>query len=270
MIYVKGYGQMCNNILQYAHIYAWAKENDIDVVSMRFAYKYRYFSLCDTVGHTPIKYANIKLRLFLNLISYKSIDKREDMNKDLYKELLRNDETVLGGWEFRVPNLFIKYKEDIKSKFAIKDKYIKKIKPYIEKKKKGHNITLGLHIRRGDYAVWNNGHFFFEDEVYIRWIKEFTALFPKKRVVVFICTNDKKLDINKYRKETGIDIEFTNGNEIEDLYALSACDYIMGVKSTFSLVASMYNDLPIYWSYDKNETISLDKFKSFDELFMDA
>lgn len=270
MIYVKGYGQMCNNILQYAHIYSWARENNMNAASMRFAYKYRYFSLCNQKRHTPITYLYAKFMLKLRLIDYRCIDKREDMTKEFIDRLKQNKDIVLDGWECRFPDLFIKYKEDIKSKFAIKDKYIRKIKPYIAERKEEHDISLGLHIRRGDYATWSNGALYFEDEVYIRWIKEFTALFPDKRIVVFICTNDKKLDINKYRKETGIDIEFTNGNEIEDLYALSACDYIMGVKSTFSLVASMYNDLPIYWSYDKNETISLDKFKSFDELFMDA
>ena len=45
MIFVKGYGQMCNNILQYAHAYAFGREYGIKVVSMRFAYKYRYFAL---------------------------------------------------------------------------------------------------------------------------------------------------------------------------------------------------------------------------------
>ena len=36
MIFVKGYGQMCNNILQFAHAYAYGREHDIKVVAMRF------------------------------------------------------------------------------------------------------------------------------------------------------------------------------------------------------------------------------------------
>lgn len=51
MIFVKGYGQMCNNILQYAHAYVWGKENNVKVVSMRFAYKYRYFEVCNYKYH---------------------------------------------------------------------------------------------------------------------------------------------------------------------------------------------------------------------------
>ena len=44
----------------------------------------------------------------------------------------------------------------------------------------------------------------------------------------------------------------------------------MGVRSTFSLMAAFYNDLPIYWLMDKNETITLEGFKSFEDLFMEA
>ncbi len=39
MIIVKGYGQMCNNILQYAHMYALGREHGIPVISTRFDYK---------------------------------------------------------------------------------------------------------------------------------------------------------------------------------------------------------------------------------------
>ena len=38
MIYVRDKGQMCNNILQFAHVYAFARENGRRAVSMRFSY----------------------------------------------------------------------------------------------------------------------------------------------------------------------------------------------------------------------------------------
>ena len=45
MIFVRDKGQMCNNILQYGHVYAWAREHGQKAFSMRFAYKYRYFHI---------------------------------------------------------------------------------------------------------------------------------------------------------------------------------------------------------------------------------
>ncbi|MDO5130828.1 MAG: hypothetical protein Q4D64_13035, partial [Prevotellaceae bacterium] len=48
MIFVRDKGRMCNNILQYGHVYAWAREHGKRAVSMCFAYKYRYFHNTDS------------------------------------------------------------------------------------------------------------------------------------------------------------------------------------------------------------------------------
>ena len=56
MIFVRDKGRMCNNILQYAHLYAWGREHHRATLSMRFAYKYRYFHICDTPHHSMVWY----------------------------------------------------------------------------------------------------------------------------------------------------------------------------------------------------------------------
>ena len=39
---------MANNMLQYGHVYAWGREHGRTTMSMRFAYKYPWFQLCET------------------------------------------------------------------------------------------------------------------------------------------------------------------------------------------------------------------------------
>ena len=51
---------MCNNILQYGHLYAWGREHKRLTVSMRFAYKYKYFKICHTRYHLFAVYAFAK------------------------------------------------------------------------------------------------------------------------------------------------------------------------------------------------------------------
>ena len=51
---------MCNNILQYGHLYAWGREHGRRTVSMRFAYKYRYFRICHTAYHNFLVYVVAK------------------------------------------------------------------------------------------------------------------------------------------------------------------------------------------------------------------
>ena len=37
MLFARDKSQMCNNLLQFAHVYAWAREHDRSVMSMRFS-----------------------------------------------------------------------------------------------------------------------------------------------------------------------------------------------------------------------------------------
>ena len=37
MIFARDKSQMCNNLLQYAHVYAWGREHGRKVISMRFS-----------------------------------------------------------------------------------------------------------------------------------------------------------------------------------------------------------------------------------------
>ena len=48
MIFVHDKGRMANNMLQYGHVYAWGREHGRQTMSMRFAYKYPWFRICET------------------------------------------------------------------------------------------------------------------------------------------------------------------------------------------------------------------------------
>ena len=271
MIFVKGYGQMCNNILQYAHAYVWGKENNVKVVSMRFAYKYRYFEVCNYKYHRWPVYLFAKMLIKLQLIKCFFLDEPTDVTPDVLAELKRHRMVAIDGWQFRFPELFMKYRTEIKDMFAFKSLVLNKIKSFLEEHAKadGADVRLAVHIRRGDYKVWMGGKYFFNDDVYIEHIRQFLDNFPVKKVSVFICTNDRNLNVNCYREALGLkSIYCPKGNEAEDLCLLSQCDYIIGVKSTFSLMAAFYNNRPIYWIMDKNAPLQLSNFSSFEKLFM--
>lgn len=269
MIFVKGYGQMCNNILQYAHAYVWGKENQIPVVSMRFAYKYRYFEVCDYKYHQWLVYVFAKILIKFRLIKYFFLDDPKDVTPKVIEELKVHKMVAIDGWHFRFPELFLKNEDEIRNLFAFKPSVVERTRGYISKKTENIDIRLAVHIRRGDYKKWMNGKYFFDDEVYIEHIRQFLDSFSDKRVAVFICTNDHHLNLNCYRKALGIEsVYLPKGNEAEDLFLLSQCDYIIGVKSTFSLMAAFYNNLPLYWISDKHKPLQISEFSSFGKLFM--
>ncbi len=133
------------------------------------------------------------------------------------------------------------------------------------------DIRLGIHIRRGDYATWQGGAFYFDDSIYGEMIRRFRELHSGKSIQVFIATNDPKTDLKLIKRISGTDcIYMSDGNPGEDLFVLSECQFIMGPKSTFSLVASFYNDASLHWIESKDDKITEESFRKFDDVFMDV
>ena len=269
MIFVKGYGQMCNNWLQYAHIFAWGKENGVRVVSMRFAYKYRYFHVSETPWHNPATYLAAKFLIKTRLMRCLWLQHPKLRTDPAVLGLLRGSRMIAAdGWSFRHPELFMKYRADIASMMAFRPQCIEAKARWLAALPKA-DMRLGLHVRRGDYARWQGGAYFFADEVYAERIRQFAALFPGKRVQVLVATNDPATDAGLLSSRSGVaDLHLTNGNPGEDLYLLSECDYIIGPKSTFSLVAAFYHDRPLHWMAAKDECLTTESFRHFADVFM--
>ena len=87
---------------------------------------------------------------------------------------------------------------------------------------------------------------------------------------VLVATNDPRVDLGLLRSRSGVaDMHLTRGNPGEDLYLLSECDYIMGPKSTFSLVAAFYHDRPLHWMDGRGGELTEGSFCRFADVFMD-
>jgi hypothetical protein len=267
MIFVRDKGRMCNNILQYGHLYAWGRENHRATMSMRFAYKYPYFNICHTPYHNFPTYLFAKYASKWHLVPIVSFHQQSEETSEKEDLLKQNKLVVAEGWYARFPSLFLKYKEEIKSLFRflpnIENKVNKELSVFDT-----DSIKLGVHIRRGDYATWNGGKFFYTDEQYISVIKQFISLHTNKDTNIFVCGNDPKMNKDIFIKEIGKDkMHFANGNPGEDLCLLSKCDYLIGAPSTFTLVASMYNDTPLYWMMTADNQLAESSFQRFDNLF---
>ena len=130
-------------------------------------------------------------------------------------------------------------------------------------------VRLGVHIRRGDYAQWEEGRYFYGDEVYARHINQFAKLHPGKDVHVFLSSNDPAVTQEHFQQSCpAVHIHHLRGSAPEDLFMLSECDFLIGPPSTFSLVAAMYRDIPLYRMDTSDEKqFTLASFKLFDYWF---
>lgn len=264
MIFVRDKGRMCNNILQYGHVYAWARAHGRQAVSMRFAYKYQYFHICHTPYHHFATYVAAKYAAKWGLLPVVSFDTDGADYRDNEQKMLIRKHLVVEGWYARWYDLFLKYKAEIIRLFA----FTEEIEAAVARRFTGDGLRLGVHIRRGDYATFQGGRFLYSDAQYVGIIRQFIALHPRERIHIYICGNDPKLDRAYFAEQlSGCEVSFPEGNPGEDLCLLSHCHYLIGAPSTFSLVAAMYHDLPLYWIEDASRPLTADAFGHFDELF---
>lgn len=263
MIFVRDKGQMCNNIFQYMHVCALALENGRSVMSMRFAYKYQYFHICDTSYHNYVFYLLGKFLSWTKLIP--TITYGFDLTPAIFqtneKRLLSNRHALVEGWSVRYFPLLFKHLDEMKRLFEFKAEISDKVSRYIS----GYNggVRIGVHIRRGDYATWNNGRFFFDDKAFVEKIRQLASLLGDSKITVYICGNDPGLNKDYYIKELkDMKVCFPDGNPGEDLCLLSQCDYLIGPPSSFSLMATFYDKAKLYW-LGLNEDMRLEDFHDF-------
>ena len=266
MIFVTGYGQMCNNILQFGHLYAWGRVRGVKVIAMRFCYKYQYFEICRTKHYNWFTYLFAKYGAKLRLIPAVSFVEEEDVNQKKIDFLQKSRFVLLKGWGLREYDAFLAHRDEIKKLFAFRPEILQKAEKQLPPPKE-NVIRLGVHIRRGDYRVWMNGNYYYSDDDFIRIIQSFCSLFPENSIEIVMAGNDKNLLHEKYRTALPAEIHFLSGSPAEDLYALSTCNYLIGPPSTFSLMAAFYNDSNLYWIFDKNQPLEIESFKKFNYLF---
>jgi Glycosyl transferase family 11 len=119
------------------------------------------------------------------------------------------------------------------------------------------DLIIGIHIRRGDYARFYGGIYLFDDNIYKNYMKAVQDAFRDTRVCFFLSSDE--MIVNSHFD--GYKIAYLERPVmVEDMYALSQCDYILGPPSTFSMWASFIGDVPLRIVKYKDEEIALDQF----------
>ena len=264
---------MCNNLLQYAHVYAWGREHGRKVISMRFSYKYQYFKICHTSQTGFGWYLMAKYLAALKLLPTASFKHSDCDRKKLEQKMLKHRHIVVSGWYARWYDLFLKYRDEICDLFTLDAQYTEPVRQKMSKTEKGttsqYVVRLGVHIRRGDYAQWADGAYFYDDDVYANYINRFAQLMEGREVQVYLSTNDPAVNAEQFQEKCSqVHIHFLQGSAPEDLFMLSECDYVIGPPSTYSLVATMYRDIPLYRMDTADATsMTLEGFRLFDYWF---
>lgn len=277
-------GQLANRLWQAAYFISNAIENDYTLIHLGFADYLIYFDencnpelrklggKCRIIDFKTtslrdriiIKYANTSRKLLRTrnvhlpkVVEIKIDIRKYEISTEDFKRKAKEDIVLADGFLFTDISSLEKHSDAIRRIFKPNNIFLKNVENLVNKYFRKYDVVVGVHIRRGDYATYKEGRFFFSDQDYISFIKQTALLFKNKNVAFFLCS-DAEITIKDIE---GVNLIFPTNHLIEDLYTLAECNFIIGPPSTYSWWASFYGKVPLFHIENKNVIIKEENFK---------
>lgn len=270
-------GQLCNQLWYHAPLIARALKYEVSLISLYFEDNFHHFENLDHTpsikfGITKIQILDIYLRKIILNVAKKlpqkllktmnlRVDKYRWRNEIWSDDQLQDKKLIFftgNGTRRNDTELLTEYHSEIKNIFLPKIISRNKVEN-IMSKYKGNSTIVGVHIRRGDYAEFLNGVYYYDDSTYINYMRQIELNLSQngQKVSFLICSND----LIKLSNFDHLNIFIIpDATAIEDIYALSLCNYIIGPPSTFSMWASYIGKTPLKFIQPKHDQISLNEF----------
>jgi hypothetical protein len=171
----------------------------------------------------------------------------------------------LSGPLFRVTSKdwVVKHGDRIRRYFEPVPAIRKVVNRVLEQQRQSRSILVGVHIRRGDYATFLSGRYHYSHAQYaavMRRVREVLMTQLQNQHVMFLLSSNEDIPEEPY---TGMHCIRLRGTDVEDLYTLAGCDYLIGPPSTFGKWAAWHGRVPRYTLSDPEHTPQLSEFKRF-------
>jgi hypothetical protein len=300
-------GQLGNKLFLFAHFLAFGMEHQHTIVNISFGPYEQYFPLtrqihlCPFPAYRPVEAAGGTasdvegeskqinsqaylrrglLRLawtayhasgrigFLQLVRIVNDEHRTrywDMSGNEFINLARSTRCLMtDGWLFRHRPGLQKHASAIRKFFVPIEPHRSEVASIVSHARATATLLVGVHIRRGDYRTFLGGSLFYEYEQYAEIMRRIESLYAASHRVSFLICSDEPVPTDPFR---GLNINFSSGHLIEDLYALAKCDLLTGPWSTFSGWASFYGSVPWYRIENPKAEPSRESFRSLHEIW---
>ncbi len=263
-------GNHSNRLFQLAHIVAYCEEyhQPLEILcfdDMAPLYQDGYYCI-------PPKH-NIKsaVMTFLDKVQHKTkigflpiinFSDEDAIRQHPLESLPKN--CIIDGWYFRCNDLTKKYRQFLREKYVLKDQYYTSNNLYtnIANLDAKQYLKVGVHIKRGDYKDFLDGRYYYENEVFASYMKQFEKQADSlgKRVKFFLFSNEP---INQIFTEQ-FDSVISENPWYIDQFLMTQMDYLIGPPSTFTGWASYINEVPVFFMETANDELTFDKFRIID------
>jgi hypothetical protein len=288
VIIVGKHGQLCNRLFHASAFLANAIEYDYRVYNTRFNEYFTHFeeNYLENAANSPMRIVfqkndflhtacrralGLVMRLcvifkirrlgFVEIVEIFAMTPPSvfDLNDPVFVQKARSKIVLVAGWCFQDGANFEKYQDQIRAFWRPNSAIIAATEKKINGYREDFDIIIGVHVRRGDYADFKDGKWFFSDAIYLDKILSINQLdvFKNRKLLFVICSNE----CVNIENSDALNIIFEPRTFLEDLHLLSLCDYIIGVPSTFSMWASFYGQRPLLQIREAEQTMRFEDFK---------
>ena len=287
VILVKRTGQLGNRLFLFAHFVANAAEYGYELANPSFGGYAPFFEATATgnFGGLPVRLHAFRpsgLDRMLDLVQHprafgwlrsatRLLPRRPalltdrpgqdyDLNQPAYLAAARGGLVLAHGWQFRDKRNFSRHGALLRRLFAPIEPHRAAVAALLARLRASADVVVGVHIRRGDYATYNNGAYFYDNATYARAMRAVQEQLPAGRRVAFLLCSNEELN---YADFAGLQVHSATGHFVEDLYALAACDLVLGPPSSYSMWASFYGQVPLLHLEHADQPVSLPDFQVF-------
>ncbi|HEY5587815.1 MAG TPA: alpha-1,2-fucosyltransferase [Candidatus Paceibacterota bacterium] len=257
IIVFRGYGNHSNRLFQAINIEAFCIENKVDYLNPSFKDMSKYYGIKNNFFDPAICFL---MRIFKKIKLIKTLDFNNFDQNELYSNTILKKRLIFAqGWCFRAHGLTKKYQDYLIGKYSLlPDLYIENdLYKYFITLDRNEYIIIGVHIRRGDYKYWENGKYYFTDDIYQMYMNSISSELKKRsnKKIKFILFSNENININRTE-----DIIVSNNEWYIEQLIMSKCDYLIGPPSTFTLWASYIGRVKYYQIKDNTGNIDINDF----------
>lgn len=276
LVIARNYGQLGNRLFLYSHLIAAAREHNVLLSNVCFAEYAEFFT--GTCGDLWCRYPkqpgtraprritrnitakvvsrSVRLLAKINrllgrfgivpslakVVQLQGTSQHVDLNSAGIREELQHFRYWFAqGWLFRSERLFEKHQAAIREHFRLIPPHAEVVNREIARLRQESDVVVGIHVRAGDYATWDNGKYYYSPEDYANVMRGIANQVPDRRVTFLVCSNSHL----NHADFSGLNVHFGPGHLVQDMYLLAETDLIVGPPSTYSGWASFYRNVPL-------------------------
>jgi hypothetical protein len=148
------------------------------------------------------------------------------------------------GWLYRYSDIKkTKFLHELRTYLALAMPYSANVERIVAQARSGCQTLIGVHIRQTDFKEHDGGKYYFSTEDYAHLMRHCTTLFHPARVAFLVVSDEPHSSANF----PDLECFFGSGVDVEDMYCLGYCDYIIGsVASSFSTWPAVLFQKPTY------------------------